>query len=225
MQVKPAVVVALAAVALVSAVTAAMLYLRPAAAPGMGPQVALEKMGELVSLNMNYAEILEFDHKKSVAIFGFDAVHYGGIKVLFVAKGDCTIATDLTHARVRRRLPGAGAAPGPRVVDVALPQPRPLQYRVNHAPRVQGGSYLYAVDNVRMEAVLFDQDGRLAAIDRAMTAAQADVQRACSRAAVIDSARQNAETVLRALFAGGGEQAVFTWDPAPLATAARPRLY
>lgn len=167
-------------------------------------EISLEKVGQLVSLKMNYAEIIELDQKATLAIFGMDTVKYGAVKVLFVAKGDCSVGTDLSSAKIERKEMSPSDTP---TVELTLSSPRPLQYRINHDAREQGGSYLYTVD-----AALFSSKTRRAAvIDRAMMAAQDNVKTACGRPAVIASAKLNAETVIRTLFAANGERVIFHW--------------
>jgi hypothetical protein len=196
------------AIVIACAFVAAFFY-RAVPADRARPVISLEKMGQLVSLRMHYAEVIAFDQKKSLDILGVGAVKYGGTRILLIAKGDCTIGTDLTVARLAR--PASVAGDAVPTVDITLPLPAPLQFRINHAAPDKGGSYLYAVDNIGIEAILPDAKGRTDAVNRAMTAAQDRVRQACSQPDVVDSARKNAETVLGALLTANRERPVFHW--------------
>ena len=64
------------------------------------PLISLEKMGHLVSLKVNYADVIEFTAKQALGIPWTDwELRLGSTKVLLVARGDCTVATDLRAAK------------------------------------------------------------------------------------------------------------------------------
>lgn len=173
------------------------------------PQPPLEtivKMGQLVSLKLNYAEIREFTEKRALGIpWSQWEIRMGGTTVVLVAKGDCSVATNLNDAKYEK------VDLANHTFVISLPSPQPFQPRVNHASRDQGGSYFYAITNRGMEALIPSSTNRSAAIDHALAWAQNDIQRACSQRQVLDSARENAETVLRATLQSTGWKPTFVW--------------
>ncbi len=175
----------------------------PEAAP---PVVSLEKMGHLVSVKLNYADVIEFSQPRAVDIpWSQREVRLGGTKVLFVARGDCTVATDLRQARY------ADVDPQRRTLTVVLPQPAPLQARIIHAPREQGGSFFYAITEHGLQPFIPSAGSRTRAMNTVLAAAQRKVGQACSEGAVIASARNNAESVLGATLAATGWTPAFRW--------------
>ena len=176
------------------------------AEPPMAPVVSLEKMGQLVSLKMNYADVVEFTENRALDIpWSQWELQLGGTKVLLVARGDCTIATDLRAAKFQDVDAKA------RTLTVVLPAPKPLQARINHAPREKGGSYFYAITNLGLEPIIPDSSNRTQAINHALAWAQKGVERACQQPAILATARQNAETVLRATYQATGWTPAFVW--------------
>lgn len=175
-------------------------------APPQAPVISLEKMGQLVSVKINYADVVEFTENRALDIpWSQWELQLGGTKVLLVARGDCTIATNLRAARYEKVDAKA------RTLTVVLPSPRPLQARINHAPREKGGSYFYAITNLGLEPIIPDSSNRTQAINHALSWAQKDVERVCRQPSVIASARESAETVLRATFQATGWTPSFVW--------------
>src|SRR5205085_12083708 len=63
--------------------------------PPVAPMISLEKMGHLASVKVNYADVIEFTENRTQDIPWTQwELHFGGTKVLLVARGDCTVATD-----------------------------------------------------------------------------------------------------------------------------------
>ena len=64
------------------------------------PVVTFENMGHLVSLKMNYSDVLEYTKKRTqdIPITPYDLV-LGSTRVLLIARGDCSIATDLREVQ------------------------------------------------------------------------------------------------------------------------------
>jgi hypothetical protein len=196
----------LGALALGVAVTWMLMPRREANQPAPAPIISLEKMGQLVSVKVNYADIVEFTENRSFDIpWSQWELQLGGTKVLLVARGDCTVATNLSAARYERIDAKA------RTLTVVLPLPRPLQARINHASRENGGSYFYAITNLGLEPIIPDSTNRTQAINHALTWAQKDVERVCSRPAIQATAKQNAENVLRATYLATGWTPTFVW--------------
>ncbi|SBT10021.1 conserved exported hypothetical protein [Candidatus Accumulibacter aalborgensis] len=170
------------------------------------PLIALEKMGHLVSVKVNYADVIEFTEKRTQDIPWTDwELRLGGTKVLLVARGDCTIATDLGAARYESVNAQA------RSVSVILPSPKPFSARVSHEPRENGGSYFYAINSQGIEPIIPDSSNRTQAINNALAHAQQEVERTCTLPDVLSTARKNAEDVLMAIFRAIGWKATLVW--------------
>mgnify|MGYP003500256188 FL=1 len=59
--------------------------------PAQTPLIALEKMGHLVSVKVNYADVIEFtEHRTQDIPWTQWDLDLGGTKVLLIARGDCT---------------------------------------------------------------------------------------------------------------------------------------
>lgn len=180
--------------------------LRPAPAPPQAPVLALEKMGHLVSLRVNYADVIEFTEKRTLDIpWSQWEVPLGGTRVLLIARGDCTVATDLRSATYE------AVDEVNRSLTVVLPAPQTLQARVNHEPDHATGSYFYAISNQGIEGLIPDTSNRTRAIDNALSLAQRQVALACANQEVLASAKGNAEDLLRATFQAIGWTPSFTW--------------
>jgi len=158
---------------------------------------------------MNYADVIEFTQPNAVDIpWTRREVPLGSTRVLLIARGDCTIATDLRQARYENVDDAA------RTLTLVLPQPAPLQARINHGSSDKGGSYFYAVTEQGLQSIIPDAKTRTAAVDKALAAAQAKVQAACSQPAMLATARDNAAAVLQATLSATGWTPQVTWEPA-----------
>jgi hypothetical protein len=189
-------------------VLGAWLFLRTAVekSPAQAPLISLEKMGHLVSVKLNYSDVVEFNQNRTLGIpWSQWQVRLGGTKVLLVAKGDCTVATNLGGATYKSidRIN--------RTLTVVLPSPQPLNARINHDTRQKGGSYFYAITSNGVQLILPDSTNRVDAIDNALRLAQKDVYRVCSQPEVLATARENAENVLRASFHATQWTPTFVW--------------
>ena len=172
------------------------------------PLVALEKMGHLVSLRMNYADVIEFTQPNAVDIpWSQWEVRLGSTRVLLVARGDCTVATDLRQARYEDIDERA------RTLTIVLPPPSPLQARISHEARNRGGSYFYAVTDQGLQAFIPSAQTRTSAMNNALAAAQKAVQAACNQATVLHTAKENAATVMQATLAATGWTPTIIWEP------------
>ncbi len=176
-------------------------------APAQAPLISLEKMGHLVSVKVNYSDIIEFDNDRTLGIpWSQWQVKLGGTKVLLVARGDCMVATNLGGARYK------SVDTKNRTVTVVLPAPQPLNARINHDARQKGGSYFYAISSHGLEPIIPDSRNRTEAIDLALGLAQKEVLRSCSQPAVRATARQNAEAVLLASYRATQWTPAFVWE-------------
>ena len=187
---------------------AAMGFFRPDAPrpmPLVAPMISLEKMGHLVSVKVNYADVIEFTEKSAIDVPFNREIRLGSTRALLVAKGDCTIATDLTRAgyeQVDREK---------RTLTVALLTPQALSIRINHDGRDKGGSYFYGMTENGMAAFIADPGKRTRAADSALAKAQAELARVCLSAPNVASAMQNAEAVLGSMYLATGWTPTFRW--------------
>jgi hypothetical protein len=174
--------------------------------PAQTPLIALEKMGHLVSVKVNYADVIEFTERRTQDIpwTQWD-LDLGGTKVLLIARGDCTIATNLGAAKYQ------DVDAEKRTFTLLLPEPKPLQVRVNHEPREKGGSYFYAITSEGLEPIIPDSSNRQLAISNSLAFAQQQIERSCNRAQIRAIARKNAEEVLGATFQAIGWKPTYVW--------------
>lgn len=188
------------------------LYFRPnppGPPPVIAPMIALEKMGQIVSLRLNYSDVIEFSEKTAIDLPGDREILLGRTSALLVAKGDCTVGTDLTRARYKN------IDSERHVLTVALSTPQPLSVRINHDGPDKGGSYFYSI-NERGPGTFIDAQGkRIKATNGALAKAQAELKRVCMSAPNLATARQNVEAVLRPMYIATGWMPTFVWaEPA-----------
>jgi hypothetical protein len=170
------------------------------------PVLSLEKLGHLVSLRVNYTDVIEFDAKRTQDIpFTQFELRFGGTKVLLVARGDCTVGTDLSKAKFENV-----SAPA-RTLKLVLPAQLVLNARINHEPRDKGGSYFYAISTHGLEPIIPDSSNREQATNSALAKAQTTLQSVCASPSFIGEARKNAEQVLTAALAATGWTPTFEW--------------
>ncbi|MDA8453222.1 DUF4230 domain-containing protein [Acidovorax sp. GBBC 3334] len=178
----------------------------PPAEPATPPLVAVESMGELVSVRVRYANVIEFSQKMTQDIPWTQwELRLGETRVLLVARGDCLVGTDLRAARYEQVDAAA------RTAVLALPAPRTVSARVDHGPRERGGSYFHALQGSGLEPLLPGSAHRMRAIDAALRIAQQDVEKACAAADTVQSARANTEAVLKPLLSASGWTVTPRW--------------
>ncbi len=181
---------------------------QPATPPSPPALLALEDMGHLVSVKVRYANVIEFTQQITQGIPWTQwELKLGGTQVLLVARGDCLVGADMRQARYE----AVDAAA--RTVVLLLPAPATLSARVNHGPRDQGGSYFYAVQGTGIEPLIPGSANRTQAIDTALQRAQQDVERTCQASSTMATAKENAEAVLKPLFAATGWAVQVRWQP------------
>lgn len=174
--------------------------------PAQTPLIAIEKMGHLVSVKVNYADVIEFTQQRTQEIPWTQwELDLGGTKVLLIARGDCTIATNLGAAKYQN------INNENRTFTLLLPEPKPLQIRVNHESREKGGSYFYAITSEGLEPLIPDSSNRSLAISNSLVFAQKQIERSCNRPQIIAMARKNAEEVLSATFQATGWKPTYVW--------------
>ena len=159
------------------------------------PIIGFEKMGHLVALKMNYSDVIEHieQRKKSIPLTNYDLI-LGSSRVLLVAKGDCSIATDL------RQIKYSATNTDAKQVTLRVPLPKPLTIRINHDAKNQGGSYLYTMTNTGLEPLLADSSNQREAIARVFVDAEKKIEQACTQPSVIEQAKTNTSTLLTSMF-------------------------
>lgn len=172
--------------------------------PPPPPQLSTENLGELVTLRLHYANVLEFFQKRAVDL-PFKELSLGGTRILMVVRGDCEVSTDLQAARYEQVQPEA------KSLRVILPAPRMRPPRVSHATREAGGSYFFTVTSEGLEALVPNSANHRAAINNGWAAAETDIGRYCSSPQWIAEAKKNAEKVLTPMFTAVGWSPTFVW--------------
>ena len=174
--------------------------------PIQKPVVSFENMGHLVALKMNYSDVIEHteQRKQAIPLTGYDLI-LGSSRVLLVAKGDCSIATDL------RQVQYSSSNPDTQQVTLRVPLPKPLSIRINHDAKAQGGSYLYTISNSGVEPLLADSSNQRDAIARVFFEAETKIGQVCNQPSVIEQAKTNTSTVLLSMFQAVGWTAVIQW--------------
>lgn len=181
---------------------------RPPAPPlPAPPQLSTENLGELVTLRLHYANVLEFFQKRAqdIPLTPYE-LRLGGTRVLMVVRGDCEVSTDLQAVRYEQVQLEAKA------LRVVLPAPRMRAPRVSHAVREAGGSYFYAVTSEGLEVLVPNSANHKAAINNGWAAAETNIGRYCSSPQWIAEAKRNAEKVLTPMFRAAGWTATFVWQ-------------
>lgn len=196
----------LAVIALSLAALAWQSFHRPDPPPPPPPKLSTEKVGELVTLRLHYANVLEFFQKRAQDLpLGYE-LRLGGTRILMVARGDCEISADLRAARYEQVQPEA------KTLRVVLPAPRTLPPRVSHAGREAGGSYFYTVSAEGLEVLVPNSANQLAATNNGWAAAETDIGRYCASPQWTAEAKKNAEKVLTPMFTAAGWTATFVWQ-------------
>lgn len=171
------------------------------------PMIALEKMGHLVSVKVNYSDVIEFTEKRNFYIPWTQLeLRLGGNKVLLIAKGDCMIGTDLRYAKYLNTNTEL------RTVDVHLKIPKAIYARINHDSKQNGGSYLYEISSYGIEPIIPNSSNRIKAINNVYRFAEKEIKRTCNQVETINSAKINTEKVLSQTFIALGWKAKFIWQ-------------
>ena len=174
--------------------------------PAQTPLIAIEKMGHLVPVKVNYADVVGFAERRAQDIpWSQGDLDLGGTRVLLIARGDCTIATNLRAAQYQN------VNAENRTFTLLMPEPKPMQIRVNHDSREKGGSYFYAITSEGLEPLIPDTSNRSLAINNSLAFAQKQIEQSCNRPQIIAVARKNAEDVLNATFQATGWRATYVW--------------
>lgn len=174
----------------------------PSPTQSLPPILSLQQMSSLATLKVSYANIIESAISKKL----LDRYVIGATRALLVARGDCLIGTDLSHARYGNTNSSA------RTIDLLLPAPTMISSSVSHAERKDGGSYFYAVNSTGI--AIFTPDDKVSAVQAAYTFAQQDIESDCHRKEVIATAQKNTELALSPTFKTLGWEVRYQWDQA-----------
>ena len=167
--------------------------------------VSVQEMGALVSLKVNYANVIEFNERVTQDIPWTQwELRLGGTQVLLVARGECLIGTDLTQARYEQLVNTAKTA------TLVVPNPKVVSARLNHDAK-NGGSYFYAVSSTGIDALVSNSEGQTRAINSALQKGQRDIEASCAKPELIEAARKSAEAVLRPTLSATGWTVAVKW--------------
>jgi hypothetical protein len=192
-------------IASLSALAAWQLKPEKAQLPPAPALVSVQEMGALVSLKVNYANVIEFNERVTRDIPWTQwELRLGGTRVLLVARGECLIGTDLKQAKYE---PSDATT---RTATLVLPQPTVISARLNQDAN-SGGSYFYAVSSTGIEALVPGSDGQTKAINSALQKGQRDVEASCAKPELIEAARKSALAVLLPTVSATGWKVAVVW--------------
>lgn len=192
-------------VACLSAVAAWKLKPEKEPVPAPPPLVSVQEMGTLVSLKVNYSNIIEFNERVTQDIPWTQwELRFGGTRVLLVARGECLIGTDLKQAKYEQ------SAVGAKTATLVVPHPKVISARLNHDPK-NGGSYFYAMSTTGIVALVPGTEGQMKAMNSALQKGQSEIQSNCAKPELIEAARKSAEAVLLPTVSATGWKIAVVW--------------
>ena len=159
--------------------------------PSLPPITSYEKMGHLVALKVNVADVVQYNNPNVVQLPWGIKINVGKTRVLLVVKGDCLVATDL-KAVTYKDINNTN-----RTVTIILPPPVGIQPRLNLEPN---GTYIYAVDQNLISTIVLGNAAKTNAVNQAMALAQQKVADACKNPENIVAAKENTERILKGFF-------------------------
>jgi len=151
----------------------------------------IQSLSSLVTTRVDVADVVE------TTIAGYT----GSVKVAILIKGDFLLGTDLSAARFEQ----VDAAR--RTATLVLPGPSVASPRVDHAR-----TRIVSISTKGLWQIVPGDDDRAAVVNGAYAHAQRIVADAATGAAVVDRARRQAESVLRAFFDALGWTVAIRWD-------------
>ena len=192
-------------VASLSALTAWKMKPEMEQAPTPHPLVSVQEMGTLVSLKVNYANVIEFTESVTQGIPWTQwELTLGGTRVLLVARGECLIGTDLTQAQYEQ------STAATKTATLVAPNPKVISARLNH-DRKTGGSYFYAVSRSGIDALVPSTKNQVKATNGALQKAQSEMEASCAKPELLESARKSAEAVLVPALSATGWKIAVVW--------------
>ena len=192
-------------VASLSAVAAWKLKPEKEQAPPPPPLVSVQEMGTLVSLKVNYANVIEFNKRATQDIPWTQwELRFGETRLLLVARGECLIGTDLKLAKYEQSTTGTTTA------TLVAPNPKVISARLNHDPK-SGGSYFYAASSTGLVALMPGSDEQTKLTNSALQKAQSDIEASCAKPELLETARKSAEAVLLPTISATGWKVAIVW--------------
>jgi hypothetical protein len=192
-------------VAVLAAVAAWTMKPEKERPPPPPPLVSVEEMGVLVSLKVNYANVLEFNTRVTQDIPWTQwELRFGGSRVLLIARGDCLIGTDLKLAKYEQ------SAAATKTATLVVPHPKVISARLNHDPKT-GGSSFYEASTSGLIALVPGTKDQTKAIDLALQKGQSDIEATCAKPELIEAARKSAEAVLLPTVSATGWKVAIAW--------------
>ena len=192
-------------VAGLSAVAAWKLKPEKEQAPPPPPLVSVQEMGTLVSLKVNYANVIEFNKRATQDIPWTQwELRFGETRVLLVARGECLIGTDLKLAKYEQ------STTGTKTATLVAPNPKVISARLNHDPK-SGGSYFYAASSTGLVALMPGSDEQTKLTNSALQKAQSDIEASCAKPELLETARKSAEAVLLPTISATGWKVAIVW--------------
>lgn len=196
---------ALLLVAALSAIAAWTLKPEKEQPPAPAPLVSVQEMGALVSLKVNYANVIEFNQRVTQDIPWTQwELRFGGSRVLLIARGECLVGVDLKQARYEQ------LAAATQTATLALPQPKVVSARLNHDPQT-GGSSFYEASTNGLVALVPGTEQQTQAMNLALQKGQRDIETSCARPEFIEAARKSAEAVLLPTVSATGWKIAVAW--------------
>ena len=192
-------------VASLSAVAAWKLKPEKEQAPPPAPLVSVQEMGTLVSLKVNYANVIEFNKRATQDIPWTQwELRFGETRLLLVARGECLIGTDLKLAKYEQ------STTGTKTATLVAPNPKVISARLNHDPK-SGGSYFYAASSTGLVALMPGSDEQTKLTNSALQKAQSDIEASCAKPELLETARKSAEAVLLPTISATGWKVAIVW--------------
>jgi len=192
-------------VACLSAVAAWQLKPEKEQVPSPPPLVSVQEMGTLVSLKVNYSNVIEFNERVTQDIPWTQwELRFGGTRVLLVARGECLIGTDLKLAKYEQSVAALKTA------TLVVPNPKVISARLNHDPK-QGGSYFYAMSSSGIVALVPGTEGQTKAMNSALQKGQSEIETSCAKPDLVEAARKSAEAVLLPTVSATGWKIAVVW--------------
>jgi hypothetical protein len=152
----------------------------------------VQALSSLVTAKVDVADVTETSIKGRT----------GGVQAALLVKGDFLLGTDLAQARFESVDRAAHTA------VLVLPQPQVTSPRLDH-----DRTRVFAISESGLWQFV-PKDGRTSAavVNLAYQDAQRQVERACNDPSLLERARRQAESVLRAFFAAAGWQLKVRWQ-------------
>ena len=192
-------------VAGLSAVAAWKLKPEKEQAPTPPPLVSVQEMGTLVSLKVNYANIIEFNERVTQDIPWTQwELRFGGTRVLLVARGECLIGTDLKLAKYEQ------LTTANKTATLAVPNPKVISARLHHDPK-NGGSFFYAVSSSGIVSLEPGTERQTKAMNAALQKGQSEIEASCARPELLETARKSAEAILIPTLSATGWKVAVAW--------------